>query len=151
MSDNYDSLVNEILVFLESVREMLVTGWPGLIQLIKEYVGDKDPFGRYFQVILYIGNNEGSNMTKFSENFDLSPATATGLIDRLVHIDLVKREPSDNDRRKVEISLTKRALEIYKMAYSFQEKEVKKMINLLTENEIEFLIKIAKKLNKNEV
>lgn len=148
MSDNYNSLVNEAIQFLESIREILVIGWPGLIKLIKQYIGDKDPFGRYFQVLLYIGNNEGSTMTEFAEYFDLSPATATGLIDRLVHLNLVKRDPSDTDRRKVEISLTKRAMKIYEMAYSFQEKEIKQMVDLLTEEEIEFLIKIAKKLNK---
>ncbi len=148
MSDNYDLLVNEFIQFLESIREMLVTGWPGLIQLIKDKVGDKDPFGRYFQVILYIGNHDRSTMTEFAEFFDLSPATATGLVDRLVQLDIVQREPSKKDRRKVEIFLAERGMQIYNMAYSFQEKEIKRMVNLLTEDEIDFLIKIAKKLNK---
>ncbi|MHA1451821.1 MAG: MarR family winged helix-turn-helix transcriptional regulator [Promethearchaeota archaeon] len=147
MSDNYNILFKEFIQFLESIREMLVTGWPELIHLIKEKVGDKDPYGRYFQIILFIGNNKRCNMTEFAEYFDLSPATATGMVDRLVQLNFVQRESSQKDRRKVEIFLTEQGLEIYELAHSFQEKEVKKIIDLLTDEEIGFLIRISRKIN----
>ncbi|MBN2156225.1 MAG: MarR family transcriptional regulator [Candidatus Lokiarchaeota archaeon] len=149
MVDNRTLLAKEFFQFLETMRDLLVASQPGLAQLInsKEFPLDKDPFGRYFQVILHIGNNERCSMTEFADYFDLKPATATGMIDRLVQLELVQRESNPNDRRKVEIKLSESGIAIYEQAHSFLENEVKKIIDQLTEEEIQFLIKISKKIN----
>ena len=64
----------------------------------------------------------------------VKPHTASGLIDRLEAIGLVRREPAPSDRRRALLRLTPRATEILSGLSSAHREEIRRLQPLLVEH-----------------
>lgn len=67
-------------------------------------------------VLQAIKDNERPSVSDIARQVSLSQATMTSVINRLVKKNLVLRERSTSDRRKVKINLTESAMEVLKDA-----------------------------------
>ena len=96
-----------------------------------------------FHAFMTISNNDGCSMGSLAENMSLSSATITGLVDRLVKKDLIKRMHDQSDRRMITVWLTEKGKNNFysykKMRMKFMELILIKMGNENRENFISLL------------
>jgi DNA-binding MarR family transcriptional regulator len=60
-----------------------------------------------------IAHHEGCTLQELSDHLDLRPSTTSELVERLVRVELVQREPDANDRRTVRLSLSERGRAVH--------------------------------------
>ncbi len=95
-----------------------------------------------------ISNQKELIMSQLAENLDVGMSTATGIVDKLVEKELVKRERNHGDRRVVKVKLT---IKGEKIAMSHQEQKaeiIKRLMELLSPEERNSLISILEKISK---
>ncbi|UYP46859.1 hypothetical protein NEF87_003144 [Candidatus Lokiarchaeum ossiferum] len=150
MNQDEDEILSSFFTLLHKVRDVLLVNRPELLEFVKHdnYKLIRDPFGRYFQIVLYIGTKKRTTMKTFANHFKLKAGTATGIIDQLVDKGLLKRETNPKDRRKVEIVLTEHGNNLYAKAIDIQKDEIRSVIDALNPTDIINLKGILKKINK---
>ncbi len=88
---------------------------------------------------------EGVTMSDLSRMLLVSNGNATAVVDRLEQDGLVKRQPSEADRRTVYASLTPEGVAAFEGLAAEHEAEVDRLFNGLTEAEIDTLTEILKR------
>lgn len=84
--------------------------------------------------------SELASVAQIAKEVQLSPATVSRIIDRLVKANLVTRERSDKDRRKVRLTLTTAGLERYEaLPMPLQERFVTRLAELPDAERIQLL------------
>ncbi len=83
-----------------------------------------------FHMLIAIRNYGPLNLKELSRNLNVSPPAASLMLDRLYELGLVVREQSSEDRREIQISLTKEAEEILQ----WHEQQILFNINELLQN-----------------
>lgn len=153
MSADYSRITKAFLIFLSNIRELFAKTTPEIWNLIDKqgFSIQKDPFGKYYNCIVFVGNQTCCTMTEFADFFNLSPGTATGIIDKLVFRNLLTRKDNPADRRKVEIVLAELGQLIYDKAQEFEREQVRSLLTLLTEDEIQIATSIMQKLNQSSL
>jgi DNA-binding MarR family transcriptional regulator len=91
-------------------------------------------------------NPEGLGMGQLSELLMVSNGNVTGLIDRLVHEDLVRRETVEHDRRASKITLTPAGARAFKAMARAHEDWIDDMFAQLGDQEIEQLLTLLNRL-----
>ncbi|WP_457557959.1 MarR family winged helix-turn-helix transcriptional regulator [Candidatus Harpocratesius sp.] len=149
MDSKHDEVVASFITFMQNIRELLSKNRPRLLKFINKQglLFHKDPFGKTYNAIIFIGKHGKCKMKEYAEFFHLSPGTATGSVNTLIKRGFVQRANKSSDRRVVEIELTKKGKIIYDKGMEFQQKEIKDILDVLTNEEIESLINILHKLN----
>lgn len=89
---------------------------------------------------------EGVTMSDLSRMLLVSNGNATAVVDRLEQDGLVKRQPSETDRRTVFASLTPEGLAAFEGLATEHEAEVDRLFDGLTEAEIDTLTEILKRV-----
>ncbi|MDF3853791.1 MarR family winged helix-turn-helix transcriptional regulator [Paracoccus sp. P2] len=89
---------------------------------------------------------EGVTMTELSRMLLVSNGNATAVVDRLERDGLARREPSETDRRTVFVSLTPEGLAAFEGFAADHEAEVNRIFAGLTEEDIELLTEILKRM-----
>lgn len=95
-----------------------------------------------------IGLSGKKSMSEIAEELEITTGTLTTAVDKLIKKGYAERNRSEIDRRIVYIALTKKGKLAYKIHDGFHYKMVKSVINDLTEEEGQTLIKGLNKLNK---
>ena len=90
----------------------------------------------------------GITMSELSRMLLVSNGNATAVVDRLESDGLVKRTPSDLDRRTVFVALTPAGLARFDSLASDHEAEVNTVFDTLTEAELDTLTDILKRMRK---
>ena len=147
MNQDEDKLLSLFFTLLNKVKDVLVVNRPELFELVKN-VNFRDPYGRYFQIILYIGTNKRTTMKEFAHQFKIKAGTATGIIDHLVEKNIISREANPNDRRKVELVLTEFGSLIYDKAIQIQKDEIRSVLEALNPQDMIHAKQILDKINK---
>ncbi len=156
MSNNEDEILDSFFTLLHNIRDVLVINRPDLHKIIKDdaYNLIRDPFGRYFQILIFIGEKQKKkaeehkiSMKEFADRFKIKAGTATGIIDQLVKRNIIKREVSSEDRRKVELSLTAEGEALYRKAIEIQKDEIRSVFDALSPEDIDHLGRILSKIN----
>jgi len=88
-------------------------------------------------------------MRQIAEPLGLALSTATGIVDRLVHKNLVHRERSDEDRRIVKVGLTDEGRAIYEADKKRFMDLCRGMLNSLTDREQISYLSLTQKIIKN--
>ena len=109
----------------------------------------KHKIGRGILIIDYIGNNKKCNMKDITKNLNLPPSTATRQVDKLVKINLVKREIPNDDRRSVILTLTDSGNETYIQYQEHLSLFVTKILQDFTDEERLTLVKMLQKIIDN--
>lgn len=89
---------------------------------------------------------EGVTMSDLSRMLLVSNGNATAVVDRLEQDGLVKRQPSETDRRTVFASLTPEGLAAFEGLATEHEAEVDRLFDGLSEAEIDTLTEILKRV-----
>ncbi|MBD3190982.1 MAG: MarR family transcriptional regulator [Candidatus Heimdallarchaeota archaeon] len=98
----------------EELFQLLSLVAMGLTGRIMDFCYKGMEIGRLIFCIHYIGFKNKCSMTDLADFLSLKPSTATRQLDKLVDdYQLVKRTVSSEDRRVVELELTKLGREVY--------------------------------------
>ncbi|MCJ1899254.1 MULTISPECIES: MarR family transcriptional regulator [Paracoccus] len=89
---------------------------------------------------------EGVTMSELSRMLLVSNGNATAVVDRLERDGLARRTPSETDRRTVFVSLTPEGLAAFEGFAADHEAEVNRIFAGLTEEDIELLTEILKRM-----
>jgi DNA-binding MarR family transcriptional regulator len=88
---------------------------------------------------------DGVSMSELSRMLLVSNGNATAVVDRLETDGLVRRTPSDVDRRTVFVSLTPEGLAAFERYADDHEAEVSRIFGHLTEQDLDLLTDILKR------
>ena len=98
-------------------------------------------------VIDAIGIDRPKNMSSIARELSVTVGTLTISVNSLVKKGYVVRQRSEEDRRVVLISLSEKGKEVFEHHAKFHKAMIDGVINELTEEELEVLIKAVTKLN----
>lgn len=87
-----------------------------------------------------------TKMSDLAKAINLQMSSATGMIDRLIKQDLVKRERSEEDRRTVFVDLTKKGYKVLKEIHEQKQQSIQKLFSKLSANERTQYLDIIEKL-----
>lgn len=91
---------------------------------------------------------EGVTMSELSRMLLVSNGNATAVVDRLEADGLVRRTPSEVDRRAVHVALTPEGLATFEAMAEGHEAEVARLFARLTEDEVDQLTAILKRMGQ---
>jgi DNA-binding MarR family transcriptional regulator len=91
-------------------------------------------------------NNESVKMKDIAKELNITFPAATGLVNRLHRMGMVKRAPGENDRRVIYITSTGKGREIVKQVRSHRQKAIQEVFGGLTEKERTDYLRIIKKV-----
>lgn len=87
-----------------------------------------------------------SKMNELAKAINLQMSSTTGLIDRLVKQDLVKRERSEEDRRAVFVDLTKKGYSVLKEIHQQKQESIQNLFSKLSSKDRMQYLEIIEKL-----
>jgi len=91
-------------------------------------------------VLNSIGDQAPCMMTQVADQASLSLSSITLIVDKLVKMELVKRERSDEDRRVVYATLTEKGQKVYQAQIAHIHQVMRKILTTLNEEEqVQFL------------
>ena len=96
-------------------------------------------------ILNIIGDNDPCIMSDIAKQASLSLSSVTIIVEKLVKAKLVKRIRSEEDRRIVRGSLTPEGKKIYQVQIEHMHKNIRKILDALTAEEQESLLKIFQK------
>jgi DNA-binding MarR family transcriptional regulator len=91
---------------------------------------------------------DGVTMSELSRMLLVSNGNATAVVDRLEADGMVRRTPSDTDRRTVFVALTPEGLTAFEAMAQHHEAEVDKLFAGLSESDLDTLTEILKRMGK---
>ncbi len=89
---------------------------------------------------------DGVTMSELSRMLLVSNGNATAVVDRLEADGMVRRTPSEQDRRTVHVALTPDGLQSFEGLAAKHKAEVDRLFGKLTEAEIDTLTEILKRM-----
>jgi MarR family transcriptional regulator, organic hydroperoxide resistance regulator len=87
-------------------------------------------------------------MSEIALHFHIELPSATSLLNKLVTLQLVKRESDEKDRRMVRITLTEAGNDILKKAMDEKLAHIEHMLSYLSDSEQHELLRLLEKLNE---
>ena len=88
-----------------------------------------------FSVMMQLYYRGACGMSEISERFEVTPAAASQLVDKLVHSDLIQREEDPHDRRAKLLKLTAKGEEIIRQGIDERYRWVDQLAGRLTSDE----------------
>ena len=137
--DTYKTL-NEVLVNL--FRDVMDIEQKAIITEEFQDITNND-----MHIIEAIGMNEPKNMSTIAREISVTVGTLTIAMNSLVKKGYVTRCRSTQDRRVVHISLSEKGVKAYYHHKHFHEQMIQGVVEVLTEEELQALIKALTKLN----
>ncbi len=109
-------------------------------------------FGQ-FSALIILYNLGPLPMGTVAEHLGISMASATGMIDRLVHAGWVDRSRSETDRRVVSVDLTSQGREKMTAKQRARRRQIQELFEPLTESDLTQLLmmleKVAERVESN--
>jgi DNA-binding MarR family transcriptional regulator len=88
-----------------------------------------------FRSLAYISQNEGASLSDVADHIGLSLPSASKLVDGLVNRKLILRKPSEDDRRRIMLSLTQDGRSTLQVAVHATETYLAHVLSALSEND----------------
>ena|SRR5215211_6522563 len=88
-----------------------------------------------FSVLMQLHYRGACGMSRISEGYDITPAAASQLVDKLVHSGLIQRVEDPNDRRAKLLSLTDKGTELVQQGIEERYRWVDELSDRLTAEE----------------
>jgi DNA-binding MarR family transcriptional regulator len=99
----------------------------------------------HFEVLVSIAEHGSITMKEVATLLNITPPSASVLVDKLVEMNMVKRIQSNEDRRTVEITLEDKAHNLFRSVHRKRMCMFKKTISGLDDKDKEDLIRILNK------
>jgi DNA-binding MarR family transcriptional regulator len=113
---------------------------------LQDLAQDKQDFSRQeIQTTHILGEHGPSTMGFIAEQLHLAFSSVTSLVDKMVEKQLVSRERLTTDRRIVQVKLSRRGKNIYDDMYKHRLSMAREILNGLSEQDQESLIKLFEK------
>ena len=109
--------------------------------------GYKDITNNDMHLIEAVGLGEGNNMSAIAKKLKITVGSLTTSMNSLVNKKYVVRERSSQDRRVVNIRLTKKGEKAYHHHADFHRKMTEAVVSALSEDEIPVLVKTLDSLS----
>lgn len=77
-----------------------------------------------YRALVLLATHGVVNLNRLAELLDVDPSTATRLCDRLVRKDLIQREPGNDSRREVRLTLSLAGSALVRQVMSSRRKEI---------------------------
>lgn len=100
------------------------------------------------QALIFIKKADRVTMGDVAEHFQITLPTVTVLLDKLVHLGLVRRDQNTEDRRVVNVKLTKKGENLTHEAMKQRRKKINHMLSYLSVEDKELLLQIMNRLMK---
>lgn len=100
------------------------------------------------QTLTYLKMHHMAQMTEIAEHFHIELPSATSLLNKLVTLQLVKRQQDVKDRRLVRIVLTEEGSNMLAEAKKEKESHVTQLLSYLSPEERQELLRLMEKLNE---
>jgi DNA-binding MarR family transcriptional regulator len=127
--------MDKLSVLMQKFQTELLTGE------LKEYTL------RQLYYIELIDKQEGISFSEISRKLDLKKSTVSIAINQLIDLEIVKKIQSDTDKRFYFLKLTPKGKKIMKMHKQVHKNTIKKILTILSPEEVEIFIKIVDKIN----
>ena len=88
-----------------------------------------------FSILMQLHHKGAYGMSKVSEGFDITPAAASQLVDKLVHSGLIERAEDPQDRRAKLLTLTDKGRELIQQGIEERYRWVDQLAEKLTDEE----------------
>lgn len=88
-----------------------------------------------FSILMQLHYKGACGMSDISERFEITPAAASQLVDKLVQSGLVQREEDPNDRRAKLLNLTEKGKELIRQGHEERYRWVDELARKLTAEE----------------
>ena len=98
------------------------------------------------QALEIIASNQGLNNKQLAQALQVSPASASAMVERLVELDLVERYIPHEDRRTVRLQLSAKGRRITLAHRQVIEKVISELLERLGETDTRKWIKLSKKI-----
>jgi DNA-binding MarR family transcriptional regulator len=118
----------------------------GLVQAIKKetdtctklcgVVNEKE-----LTIIVFVGQNKNVKMSDIADNIEAPMSTLTTVVDKLVERGLISRDHSGEDRRVINVSLTREGKTAYDRLMDKKKRTSEKILSQLGEKEQTLIIK----------
>ena len=135
MANNKNSASDELIMSFfklhRALRQMITT---------PDFVTDLTVL--QLQAIHYIHEMTNPTMSQLAQEFQVTLPTTTKMVERLVDLHLVLREPDEKDRRMVRIKLTPHGEQTLHQLRTQKLEEMKNIFQLLPEKDIQELLRI---------
>ena len=106
-----EAIWNDILAFLERLPVLHKSFHKDIMKAMHENLGEG--ISRYhFEVVKTLDNYGTMHVTEIGEMLLISKPQMTRLIDELIDLGMVERQPDEIDRRKINIHITQKGFEI---------------------------------------
>jgi MarR family transcriptional regulator, organic hydroperoxide resistance regulator len=99
------------------------------------------------QTLSLLKRNTSVQMTEVAEYFHIELPSATSLLNKLVALQLVRREQDSKDRRLVRVTLTNDGENLLKKAMNEKLEHFEHMMSYLSDAEQHELLRLVEKLN----
>ncbi|MCD8152490.1 MAG: MarR family transcriptional regulator [Clostridiales bacterium] len=84
---------------------------------------------------------------ELTERLDIKPGSSSELVAKLERAGMIRRNPNNNDRRIMKLSLTEIGMGQAEKSEGLREKNQEDMLSVLTQEEKEMLLNLLEKLN----
>jgi len=102
-------------------------------------------------VIRFLYDKDHISSSDLGKRTDLDSATLTGILDRLAAADLIERRQNKNDRRAIQILLTKKGNTVAKEVSRLMEEANVEFLKVLSDNDQLALRGLIKKIRNQPV
>jgi MarR family transcriptional regulator, 2-MHQ and catechol-resistance regulon repressor len=133
--------------FLPAMRE-LVRSYQAFSAYSETHVRQFDLTPAQFDVIATLGNTNGLSMGEIGEKTLITKGTLTGVIDRLIQKQLVRREVPEDNRRNVIVQLTPQGQQIFEQSFPSHIAHLKERFDRLQPTELEALTDLLVQLKQ---
>ncbi|SRR5579875_2514309 len=100
-------------------------------------------------ILKQLWQQEGRSQVELQELLGLDGATITGLIQRMIHLDLIQRRPDLNDRRVQRVFLTKRGRNLEHITKALEDAVNSRALKGFSADERTFFIRLLTRALQN--
>ncbi len=132
-----------------SLEEALMAFRRRLFDIMHKEAKNFDYSISQIEALQYIAEKKNPSMKDISSYLKITPPSVTTLIEGMIDKDLVKRVMNQSDRRTIQITLTSKAKNLFKIIHTRKTLIFKKMFSKLSENDRKQLVRIIRILIKD--
>jgi len=129
-------------VSTDLIARQIMDAVPPIMRTIRRKWKEGPIFGisnSQFHILMFIRKRPGAALQDVAHHLGLTPATTSTTVDELVNNQLVLREPSADDRRKITLTLTEQGQEILEKVFEQSRKDLAAYLSPLTPEDAEII------------
>ena len=93
-----------------------------------------------FRLLVVLHTRGPLRHSTLSEHLGVTPSTASRMVDRLVAVDMVRRDASPNSRREIMVELTDDGQQVVRQVTAKRRKEIAKIVAKMPEDTLRGLV-----------